>query len=275
MGRARANNILLRGQDLYGASVVHDADAVDENGRFKLVYWAVLGYFVDGHGGHHEHGGMWTATSRDGVHWAHSAAPVLTAYNGDQGVEVPLAGTPQPQQCVTRGCCTCFNLPQSVSDVQALTYDPVRRGWSVYHKQWIAGPDGTLGWRRAVGHSFSRDFRNWTGVHPRLILSPDEEDAPPLSRLKDQSESRVPSDLHGAAIHYHADAGLYIGRMMVLYTSTAGGGSQVLQQELVVSYNGEDFSRPFRTSRGHPFFLAGARRAGPPARCPGHGHSIL
>jgi hypothetical protein len=66
----------------------------------------------------------------------------------------------------------------------------------------------------------------------------------------------VPSDLHGAAIHYHADAGLDIGRMMVLYTSTAGGGSQVLQQELVVSYNGEDFSRPFRTSRGHPFFLA-------------------
>ena len=43
--------------------------------------------------------------------------------------------------------------PQSVSDVQALTYDPLRRGWSVYHKQWIAGPDGGLGWRRAMGHT--------------------------------------------------------------------------------------------------------------------------
>jgi len=137
-----ANNIVLRGQDLYGASVVQDAVAADPAERFKLVYWAVLGYFVDDHGGHHEQGGMFTATSPDGIHWRHTRGPVLTAYMGDQGVEVPLAGTPQPQQCELRGCCTCYNLPQTVSDVQALTYDPVRRGWSVYHKTWIDGPDG-------------------------------------------------------------------------------------------------------------------------------------
>eukprot|EP01043_Picozoa_sp_COSAG02_P027643 COSAG02_NODE_1641_length_11530_cov_4.345289_14_plen_201_part_01 len=54
---SRANNILLRGQDFYGASVVYDAAAIDESARFKLVFWAVSGYFVDGHGGHHAHGG--------------------------------------------------------------------------------------------------------------------------------------------------------------------------------------------------------------------------
>jgi hypothetical protein len=198
---------------------------------------------------------MFSATSPDGIHWAASAAPVLTAYFGDAGVPVPLAGTPEPQQCVTRGCCTCWNLPATVSDVQALTYDPIRRGWSVYHKMWIDGPDGSLGWRRAMGHSFTADFGNWTQSHAQLLVAPDEEDAPPLSRLADQSSSRVPSDLHGAAVHYHAEAGLYIGRMMVYYVSTATD-SEVIQQELIISRNGIDFERPFRSSRGAPFFLA-------------------
>ena len=131
------NNILLRGQDLYGASVVMDeAAGGDSNERFKMVYWAALGYWdaAEQHGGHHMRGGMWTATSPDGIRWTHSTAPVLDAYDGDEGVEVPLAGTAQPEQCVLRGCCTCYNLPQTVSDVQALTYDPIRKGWSVFHK---------------------------------------------------------------------------------------------------------------------------------------------
>ena len=33
-------------------------------------------------------------------------------------------------------------------------------------------------------------------------MSPDEYDSPPLSRLEDQTTVRVPSDLHGAAVHY-------------------------------------------------------------------------
>ena len=251
------NNILLRGQDLYGASVVID-EAGKQNERFKMVYWAALGYWdADGqHGGHHMRGGMWTATSPDGIHWTHSAAPVLNAYDGDQGVEVPMSGTKQPQQCVLRGCCTCYNLPQTVSDVQALTYDPVRKGWSVYHKMWMDGPDGTLGWRRAAGHSFTTDFNDWSSSHAQYVMTPDEEDAPPLSRLEDQSDSRVPSDLHGVAVHYHAASRLYIGRLMVLYTSTERGGAEVLQQELVTSYDGRNFDRPFRTARGSPFFVA-------------------
>jgi hypothetical protein len=112
------------------------------------------------------------------------------------------------------------------------------------------GPDGTLGWRRAAGHSFTADFNDWSTAHAQYVMTPDEEDAPPLSRLGDQSDSRVPSDLHGVAVHYHATSRLYIGRLMVLYTSTEQGGAEVLQQELVTSYDGLNFDRPFRTARG-------------------------
>ena len=121
---------------------------------------------------------------------------------------------------------------------------------------WMDGPDGTLGWRRAAGHIFTADFNDWSTAHAQYVMTPDEEDAPPLSRLADQSDSRVPSDLHGVAVHYHATSRLYIGRLMVLYTSTEAGGAEVLQQELVTSYDGLNFDRPFRTARGSPFFVA-------------------
>ncbi len=48
-------NIVLQGQDMYGSSVAVDEQTQDPNQRYKLVYWAQLGY-----GEHHAHGGMWT-----------------------------------------------------------------------------------------------------------------------------------------------------------------------------------------------------------------------
>ena len=162
--------------------------------------------------------GLHVAFSPDGIHWKKPDVPMplqATAY-GDYGDTVPFKGEPGRE----------LSVPLSISDVHDVFYDYKRGVFADYAKMWIDGPDGGMFWKHGMGRTESKDFIHWS--QPELIITPDEFDPAYM-------------EFHTAPVFLYAD--YYFSLSQVLNRGEGGG---VIDIELMLSWDGIRFSRPFR-----------------------------
>lgn len=200
----------------YGASVLFDPRDRDNNKRYKMAYWD----FVKRGG--EQYPGLCVAFSPDGIHWTkHAKAPLLYGSYG----------TPEPTPFDTDLAKKKWNIPNSISDVIDVCFDPPRQKYVIYAKTWMNGPNGDMYWKRAVVRTESDDFIRWTT--PQLVVAPDEHEVA-------QGGDANKIEIHGAPTFYYA--GVYFSLLQML--DFAAGGT--MPGELALSRDGLDWKRPFR-----------------------------
>ncbi len=221
-GDVEQTNIVMIGNGgrsiRYGNAVVVDPRDPDSNKRYKMAYFD----FSAGEG--KSLPGLYVAFSPDGIHWTNPNVPMpiqRTAY-GDIGETVPFKNEPGRE----------LSVPLSIADCHDVFYDAKRGVFVDYAKMWIDGPDGGMFWKHGIGRSESKDFIHWS--QPELIMSPDDNDA-----------SYV--EFHTAPVFLYAD--YYFALAQILNRAKGGG---VIDIELMVSWDGFRWHRPFRNT----FFLA-------------------
>ncbi|HRJ70745.1 MAG TPA: hypothetical protein PLS03_00890 [Terrimicrobiaceae bacterium] len=174
----KETNIVLIGApegygDRYCNSVLYDARDPDPARRYKMVYYD----WVSDPG---EKGlaGTHVAFSPDGIHWTKYAGnPVLPTLFGGKLNPVPYADeSVYVEEPSSKGIRRSWRYQNSLSDALDVIYDPMRQCYAVYGKMWINGPDGTLGWKHAMGRSESKDFLHWS--EPELLLTTNDNDPP-------------------------------------------------------------------------------------------------
>ena len=215
-----ATNIVLLGNggysDRYGCAVVVDPQESDATRRYKMAHFD----FAVDQG--QEYPGLSVAFSPDGIHWSKEPqAPLLRAAYGDRGDAVPLRGDESQPWLV----------PLSISDATDVFYDPQPGCFTLYHKMWIDGPDGTMFWKHGMGRTQSQNFVAWS--RPQLVLTPDEFDPPWV-------------EFHHSPVFYYNDC--YFALLQILNRAERGG---IMDGELAISRDGVHWQRPFR----QPFFL--------------------
>ncbi len=215
-GDEKDTNIVMVGNGgrsiRYGNSVVVDPRDPDPARRYKMAYFD----FSAGEGPSMP--GLHVAFSPDGIHWKKPDVPMplqATAY-GDYGDTVPFKGEPGRE----------LSVPLSISDVHDVFYDYKRGVFADYAKMWIDGPDGGMFWKHGMGRTESKDFIHWS--QPELIITPDEFDPAYM-------------EFHTAPVFLYAD--YYFSLSQVLNRGEGGG---VIDIELMLSWDGIRFSRPFR-----------------------------
>ncbi|MCB1234320.1 MAG: hypothetical protein KDM91_04545 [Verrucomicrobiae bacterium] len=222
-------NIVLIGNggygDRYGNAVIVDPREPDPAKRYKMAYydWSVR----DGR----EFAGLHLAFSPDGVRWTkHPGLVYPTAY-GARGMQPPRDGeetyfeSPGKNDTVRKR----WVLPNTMSDAADVMFDPVRKCFAIYGKLWIDGPDGSMGWKHAMGRVESADLLHWT--KPRVVCFPDEFD---LSV----------AEFHTSPVFWHS--GRFYCLNQILDRRKDIGGIDI---ELMVSHDGLDWERPFRDGR--------------------------
>ncbi len=200
----------------YGASVLFDPRDPDSSKRYKMAYWDFARR--DGH----EYPGLCVAFSEDGIRWTkHSDAPLLRGSYGKPG-PTPFCDDEDNKR---------WNIPNSISDVIDLLYDPRREAYAIYGKTWINGPNGDLYWKRAVVRTESKDFLNWST--PELVFVPDE-----LEVAQGGDASKI--EIHGGPTFFYS--GVYFALLQMLDFGAGG----TMPAELAVSRDGVAWKRPFR-----------------------------
>ena len=134
------NNILIKLQRLCSPSVIKVSDQVDSEYPYRMAYWDIRkGSTYDGWGG------MYTALSKDGVHWQNDCErPRLVAEKK----------------------------MNSTSDVLDLMYDSDTGKYVAHAKCWKW--DGEKPLYRMICRSESADFREWST--PEVIFDPRSQD---------------------------------------------------------------------------------------------------
>ncbi len=220
-GEIERTNIVLIGSGghslRYCNSVLVDERDDDANRRYKMAYfdWAQTrqGEFP----------GLHVAFSPDGIHWhPHPQAPLSNISYGALAEEVPF------EDALDRP----WDIPLSMSDGTDVFFDPQRQVYAWYGKMWIDGPDGRMRWKHAMGRIESENFVDWS--QPQLICAPDDFDAPQV-------------EFHTTPVFYHAGAYFCLNQLL---DRSVGGG--VIDIELMLSRDGMDWKRPFRST----YFLA-------------------
>ncbi len=220
-GDIEQTNIVLIGSGghslRYCNSVLVDERDGDPDRRYKMAYfdWAQT---PQG-----EYPGLHVAFSPDGMRWhTHPHAPLSKISYGQLAEEVPFDDAEDGP----------WDIPLSMSDGTDVFFDPLRQVYAWYGKMWIDGPDGRMRWKHAMGRIESRNFVDWS--EPQLICAPDDLDAPQV-------------EFHTTPVFYHA--GVYFCLNQLLDRAVGGG---VIDIELMLSRDGFDWKRPFRST----YFLA-------------------
>ena len=206
----------------YGNTVIVDPRDSNPDRRYKMAYFD----FSKATQGNKSLPGLFVAFSPDGIHWTKPdiAMPIQNTAYGDYGDTVPFNSEAGRELLV----------PLSISDCHDVFYDAKRKVFVDYAKMWIDGPDGGMFWKHGVGRSESKDFIHWS--QPTLVLTPDEFDAAYV-------------EFHTAPVFLYADT--YFALAQVLDRAKGGG---VIDIELMLSWDGFNWRRPFRNS----FFFARA-----------------
>ncbi|HYF37515.1 MAG TPA: hypothetical protein VD994_19595 [Prosthecobacter sp.] len=221
-------NIVLIGNggygDRYGCSVLVDSHEPDPAKRYKMAYydWSE----EDGR----EYAGLHLAFSPDGIHWTkHPKLIYRTAY-GARGMQPPVSGeetyfeTPRKDGSARK----TWIIPGTMSDAMDVMFDPKRKKFAIYGKMWMDAPDGSMGWKHGMGRIESADLITWT--RPLMVAAPDEFDAPM-------------TEFHTTPAFYHS--GRYFALNQLLDRRREGG----IDIELMISRDGLDWRRPFRSER--------------------------
>ena len=220
----RDTNIVLIGNGGYGdrycCSVLVDEREPDPARRYKMVYydWMIGADEKRGAGSH-------VAFSPDGIHWTKHGPMVMKTSYGAKGVPAPYRdeGVYFEEKQKNGTVRKSWRVPLSMSDAVDVIADPRLGGFVAYGKMWIPGPDGSLGWKHAMGRAESADLIHWS--KPELILVPDERDAPMR-------------EFHTSPVFYHR--GLYLSLNQIL-DRRAG----TIDLELMSSRDGRRWERPY------------------------------
>lgn len=177
----KETNIVLIGQrggygERYCNSVVVDPRDPDPNKRYKMAYydWVAAEGIAGGSGTH-------IAFSPDGIHWTKQEIGIVSPSSfGAKGRAAPFAGEePYVEEHLKDGRVRrAWTQPQTMSDALDVFYDPKRKVFAGYGKMWTPWPDGTLGFKHAMGRIESKDFVHWS--KPQLVLTVNDRDAPQI-----------------------------------------------------------------------------------------------
>ena len=227
----KSTNIVLIGSgvlgDRYCNSVIVDPRDPDPARRYKMTFsdWSMdeqNQYWV----------GMHVAFSPDGIHWTkHPGPPVHRSFYGLKKVQPPFVGenpyreTKLPDGRIRRAAM----LPLTHSDAADVIYDLKRKTFVIYGKMWIDGPDGGTAWKHGMGRSESKDFIHWS--KPQLVCAPDDADGA--------------LEFHTSPVFIHRER--YFSLNQILNRAAKG----MMDVELMVSRDGIEWERPFRS----PFFI--------------------
>lgn len=220
-GDIKKTNIVMIGAGWkavnYECSVVVDADDLDPDRKYKMLYWDfepnTEGTVVPG---------LWAAFSPDGIHWKkHHAGPQVVTAWGLTLDSPPFQGEGYEH--------ANWNIPGASSDVIDVAWDPVKEVYMLYTKGWTDSPTGSTYWKRCFMRSQSKDFVRWT--QPEMMLAPDEGD---------YVKGHGP-EIHGAPVFYHK--GIYFALLQKYKPQVPGGP---MPAELAISRDGLNFKRTFR-----------------------------
>ncbi len=233
----KATNIVLIGSGVYGDrycnSVIVDPRDKDPSRRYKMTFndWS-----VDGKGEYWA--GLHVAFSPDGVHWTgQPGAPFYRCSFGAKKLQPPFVGenpyqeTPRPDGRVNR----LARVPMTMSDAADVLYDPSCKAFVIYGKMWISGPDGGLAWKHGMGRTQSTDFLHWSA--PQYVCTPDDADGA--------------LEFHTSPVFIHRDR--YFSLSQILNRAEKG----MMDVELMVSRDGLEWERPFRSTYFLPRSPAG------------------
>jgi hypothetical protein len=169
-------NIVLVGAangygDRYCNSVVVDPKETDPGKKYKMA-------FYDWKGGEGADGvaGLCVAFSPDGIHWTRQGSVLMPTTFGAKTIQPPYEDEgvyyhlKNPDGREWRQ----WRYPMTFSDAVDVLWDARLRRYVCYGKMWMAGPDGGLNWKHAMGRSESADFLQWS--RPQLLTYPNEHD---------------------------------------------------------------------------------------------------
>ena len=225
-------NIVLLGSGAFGHrycnSVIVDPRDPDPARRYKMLFYD---WTTNAKG--EVASGTCAAFSPDGIRWTkHPDAPLLRTAFGAKKQPVPFVGeNPYRAETLPDGRVRReARMPITMSDAADVIFDAKRKAFVIYGKMWIQGPDGGLVWKHGMGRSESKDFLHWS--KPQLVCAPDDADGA--------------LEFHTCPVFIHRER--YFSLAQIL--NRAGKG--MMDVELMVSRDGFEWERPFRS----PWFIA-------------------